>query len=81
MDRFYCLLLNEKVIKKELLNNNININISYGNELKPKNINLNNNKRYMKSFTDIDLDITVIEILDDNDISKDYFFNPELEEK
>ena len=33
-ERFYCLMLNEKVIKKELLNNNINIDISYDNELK-----------------------------------------------
>jgi len=77
------LISNEKVIKKELLNNNININIyiSYDNELKSKKLNLNNNKRYMKSFTDIDLDITVVEILNEDDILKDYFLYPELEEK
>ena len=45
-ERFYCLISNEKVIKKELLNNNINIYISYDNELKSKIINLSNNKSY-----------------------------------
>ena len=34
----------------------------------------------MKSFTDIGLDITVVEILDEDDISKDYFLYPESEE-
>ena len=36
-------------------------------------------KRYIKSFTDIGLDITVVEILDENNISKGYFLFPELE--
>jgi len=48
--------------------------------LNQKKLNLNNNKRYMKSFTDIDLDITVVEILNEDDILKDYFLYPELEE-
>ena len=81
-ERFYCLMSNENVIKKEVLNNNnINIYISYDNELKSTIINLSNNKRYKKSFTDIDLEITVIEILNGDDISKDYFLHPESEEK
>ena len=56
-ERFYCLISNEHVIKKELLNQDIDIYISYDNEFKSKYINLNNNKRYMKSFTDIGLDV------------------------
>ena len=30
----------------------------------------------MKSFKDIDLDITVVEILDEDNISKDYYLYP-----
>jgi hypothetical protein len=50
---------------------NININILYDNEFKSANINLNNNKRYMKSFIDIGLDITIVEILEEDNIPKD----------
>ena len=80
-ERFYCLVSNEHVIKKELLNTNIDIYILYDNEYRAKNINLNDNKRYMKSFIDIALDITIIEIIDEDNISKDYFLFPELEER
>ena len=79
LERFYCFVTNEHIIKKELLNNNINIYISNDSKILTY-INLNNNKRYMKSFTDIGLDITVVEILDEDNISKDYYLYPELEE-
>ena len=61
---FYFLISNEHVIKKRYLNKNIKIYISYDNQLKSNYIELNNNKRYMKSFTDNNLDITIVEILD-----------------
>ena len=71
---------NEHVIKNNIIpdNNNI-IYIFYDNEFKCTNIKLGNKKRYIKSFTDIGLDITIMEILDENNISKDYFLFPELE--
>ena len=79
---FYCLVSNEHVIKNDIIkNNNIIIYIFYDNELKCANIKLPNNKRYIKSFIDIELDIMVVEILDDDNISKDYFLFPELESK
>ena len=77
---FYCLISNENVIKKDIIqNNNIIICIFYDNEFKSEHIKLGNNKRYIKSFTDINLDITIVEILDEDNISKDYFLFPELE--
>ena len=79
--RFYFLMSNEHVIKNELLYNNINIMISYDFEFKSANINLNDNKRYMKSFIDIGLDITVVEILEKDKISKNYFLSPEKEKR
>ena len=79
---FYCLISNEHVIQNDIIqNNNIIINISYDLEFKEANIKLENKKRYMKSFTDIDLDITIIEIIDEDNISKEYFLFPELENK
>ena len=79
-EMFYCLVSNEHVIKNDIVqNDNITIKISYDNECKFANINLGNKKRYIKSFIDNDLDITVIEILDEDNISKDYFLIPELE--
>ena len=77
---FYCLISNEHVIKNDIIkNNNIIIYIFYDNEFKYANIKLGNKKRYIKSFIDIELDITVVEILDEDNISKDYFLFPELE--
>ena len=43
------------------------------------NIKLGNKKRYIKSFTDIGLDIIAIEILDEDNISKGYYLFPEIE--
>ena len=75
---FYCLMSNEHVITNDIIYDNNNIYIYYDNELKLANIQLNDNKkRYIKSFKDKDLDISVIEILDEDNISKDYFLYPE----
>ena len=80
-EMFYCLISNEHVIKNDIIKNNNNINISYDNEFKYANIKLGNSKRYIKSFIDVGLDITIIEILDEDNISKDYFLYPELESR
>ena len=79
-EMFFCLISNEHVIKNDIIqkNNNI-IYISYDNEFQYANIKLGNKKRYIKSFIDIDLDITVVEILKEDNISKDYFLCPEFE--
>ena len=77
---FYCLITNENVIKKYIIQNNNNIiYIIYDNEFKCAKIKLGSSQRYIKSFTDIHLDITVVEILDEDNISKDYFLFPENE--
>jgi hypothetical protein len=79
---FYCLISNEHVIKKEIVENNNNIiYIFYDNEFKCANIKLGNKKRYIKSFIDNELDITVVEIIDEDNISKDYFLFPENESR
>ena len=75
LEWFYCLITNDHVINNESINNNDVVNISYEKEV---NIKLDKNKRYIKSFIDKKLDITVIEILDEDNISKKYYLYPEL---
>ena len=70
---------NEHVITTSAIQNKDKINIYYNNESKTKEIQLNENERYIKSFIDIDLDITVVEILDKENISIDYFLEPLLD--
>ena len=76
-ERFFCLVSNEHIIKKEFLNDEYIIKISYDNEFITKYIDLNNNKRYMRSFTYIGIDLTIVQILDEDNISKDYFLYPD----
>ena len=75
----YFLVSNEHVISKDIINNENNIYISYDSEFKLANIKLENNKRYIKSFKDVD--ITIVEIIEDDNIFRDYFLFPELEER
>ena len=75
---FYCLVSNRHILSKDKINNNM-IYIFYDNELKGANIELDKNKRYIKSFKD--LDITIVEIKEEDKISKDCFLFPEDEYK
>ena len=82
-ERFYCFMTNEFIIKKEFLYKDINVELWNDNKLRfsPAIINLKNEKRYQKSFTDIGLDLTVIEILDEDiRIINEAFLNDEPEE-
>ena len=76
-ERFFCLVSNEHVIQKKFLNDEYIIKISYDNEFITKYIDLNNNKRYMRSFTNIGIDLTIVQILEEDNISKDYFLYPD----
>ena len=64
---------NEHVITKNAIENNGILYIYYDNEFKNIKIKLDQNERYIKTFRDIHLDITVVEILDKDKIYKDYF--------
>ena len=74
LDFFYCLISNEHVITRNIINNNNNnIVIKYDSEFKLANIKLDKSKRYIKSFENIGLDITVVEIIDEDNIYSDFF--------
>ena len=76
---FYCLMSNEHIITKDLIKNSGIIIVSYNNENKIFEIELNEKERFIRDFKDIQLDITVVEILEKDDIYKDYFLFPELD--
>ena len=76
---FYCLMSNEHIITKDLIKNSGIIIVSYNNENKILEIKLNEKERFIRHFKDMQLDITVVEILKKDDIYKDYFLFPELD--
>ena len=78
-EKFYCLMSNEHIITTDNIKNKNDIYIFYDNEHKLINIKLDTNKRYIKSFISNNLDITVVEILDIDNISKEYFLMYENE--
>ena len=78
-EAFYCLVSNDHVISEDIINNQSNIKVSYDNEFKSVTLKLDQNKRYIKSFIDKGLDITVVEIIEEDDIYRDYFLYSEPE--
>ena len=78
IDGFHCLLTNGHIISSESINNNNTIYITF-EENKTANIKLDRNKRYIKSFIDEGLDITVVEILDGDNINTKGFLELELD--
>lgn len=77
---FFCLMTNEHIITKELIEQKQKINIYYDNESKVKEIPLNPEERFIKEFnTDINIDATVVQIIPKDDIEKNYFLLPCIE--
>ena len=78
-EAFYCFVSNEHVISNDIINNEDFIYISYDSEFKSAKIKLDKNKRFIKSFKDID--ITIVEIIEEDNIFRDYFLYAEPEER
>ena len=68
---FYCIISNHHEITDNMINNNNIIHLSYDNNLKSINFKLDKKKRYIKKFKDIN----IVEILEEDKISNDYFLN------
>ena len=77
-EEFICLITNGHIISQESINNNNTINMIFeGNET--VNLILDSNKRYIKNFIEEGLDITVVEILEEDNFTNKVFFGPELD--
>jgi hypothetical protein len=74
-----CLMTNEHVITKEMISNKDKIDFYYDDESKIKKINSDKNERYIKEFTEINLDIVIIEIKSEDNIDKEYFLLPNID--
>ena len=82
---FFCLITCEHVITRSMIRKRKKISFFYDSiDVKTKIIELNTNKRYIQVFKglyeidnniDIDIDATVIEILPEDNIPKDYFLS------
>ena len=70
-----CLMTNEHVITKEMIELKENINIKYNYEEKWLQLKLDENERYI--IYDKDMDITIIEIK--NEIKEKYFLLPNID--
>ena len=73
---FFCLILNKECINKDMIERNEKIKFNYDNEKKSKEINLNEKERYIKNFSNIGIDLIVIEIIPKDEIEKKYFLFP-----
>jgi len=76
---FCCLVSNGYILKEDVINNKKNIHIYYDKEKNENDSEFDGSKRYIKNFKDYGIDITIIEILKDDNISKDYFLWSEFE--
>ena len=73
---FYCLMTNEHVIERELVEQKKKITFYYDGESECNKIYLNSNERFIKHFRKKGIDATIVEILPEDNISKDYFLLP-----
>ena len=76
---FYCLIYNGHENINKIINNNKKISIYFNNKLKVGNIKTGGKNRYIKCLMDIGLNINIIEIIEEDNIPKDYFLTHEYE--
>ena len=81
LEGFICLMTNAHVINNESVNNNNIIDITFEafEGIKTEKIKLDRNVRYIHCFRNEGFDITVVEILDEDNISKRSFLEPKLD--
>ena len=76
---FFCLLVAEENISKDMIEKKESIKFFYENESKIKKINLDSKERFIKNFKEIGIDITIIEILSSDEIEKECFLLPMID--
>ena len=74
------LITNEHAIEKKIVESKENIEIFYDYESKTNEIDLNKDKRFIKDYIDINIDIIIIQILEEDNIDKKYFLSPYMGE-
>ena len=77
----FCLMTIGHIITKEMIDSKEKLSFLYNNLKLKKEIYLNNEQRFIKKLNDENIDVTVIEILPSDCISKDYFLFPFIDFK
>ena len=75
----FCLMTNQHVITKEMIDSNEIIDVNYNYEDKWIKIKLDAHQRFIKY--DLEMDITIVEIIPDDKIKEKYFLLPNLNQK
>jgi hypothetical protein len=73
----YCLMTSEHIINQEMIDNKKTIRIFYDNKKKDITIELNKEERIMRTFVlEMNIDSTIIEILQKDQIREEFFLSP-----
>ena len=72
---FYCLMTNEQIITKDMIKQKKKIKFEFNNLEEKREIKLDLDERFIKEFTDIDIDVTIIEILPRDKIKREFFWS------
>jgi hypothetical protein len=72
-DIFYCLMTNEHIIKKTMIDNKELIKIIFDNQKSRREIILNKKKRFIQSYKYMNIDCSVVQIIENDNISEDHF--------
>ena len=70
---------NEHVINKEMIKSKDNIEVYYDNQHKKIIINLDKNERFIQDYRYLNIDLTVVEILEKDKVDEYYFLLPNLD--
>lgn len=76
----YFLITNEHVIKREFVKSKESVEILYDCEKKKHEFVLNDRDRFIKDFKDKEIDIIIIQIIEKDNIKKNYFLSPYMGE-
>ena len=74
-----ALMTNEHIITEKMIKDKEEVEVFYNNQQKRIKIILNNEYRFIKSFKDMNIDCTVVEILPEDNINEDYFLVPNID--
>ena len=78
-EKFFCLMTNEHIINKDMIERKETITFYFDIESESRDLILNSNERYIKTFRDINIDATVVEILPGDNIPINYFLKPNID--
>ena len=76
---FYCLITCEHIIKEEMIDSKNEIEVYYDNQKSKLKFPLNKDERFIRSYRYINIDATVIEILQKDNVDDKFFLLPNLD--